>query len=57
VAVTGDDADAIDGTDHQTGFAAGAHVFVEEGQRLGEFLLGHESGNSRGGSAMSQAHI
>ncbi len=55
VSGAGDDADAIDGADDEAGFAAGAHVFVEKGQRLGEFLLGHESGNSRGRCALSQA--
>ena len=43
VAMAGDGADAIDGADDQARLAAGAHVLVEEGQDLGEFLLCHPS--------------
>ena len=35
VARAGDDVDAIDGADGHAGFAAGAHVFVEEGEDFG----------------------
>ena len=38
---TGDGADAIDRTDAETGFAAGAHVFVEQRQNFWELFLGH----------------
>lgn len=38
---SGNRADAIDGTDRQTGFAAGAHVFIKQCQDLGELLLRH----------------
>ena len=37
----GNDMDAIDRADGHAGFAAGAHVFVEEGEDFGEFFLGH----------------
>ena len=41
VARAGDDADAIDGADDHAGFAAGTHVFIEEGKGFGKFFLGH----------------
>jgi len=41
VARAGDDVDAIDGADGHAGFAAGAHVFVEEGEDFGQLLFGH----------------
>jgi len=41
VARAGDDVDAIDRADGHAGFAAGTHVFIEEGEDFGEFFLRH----------------
>ncbi len=42
VARAGDQRDTIDGADGHAGFAAGAHVFVEEGKDLRQLLLSHD---------------
>ena len=42
VARAGDDVDAIDGADGHAGFAAGTHVFVEEGEDFWQLLLRHD---------------
>ncbi len=41
MARAGDRTDAVDGADDEAGFAAGTHVFVEEGKSFGKFFLGH----------------
>ena len=38
----GNEMDAIDRADGHAGFAAGAHVFVEESEDFGQLLLGHD---------------
>src|SRR5882762_9191291 len=54
VARAGNEMNAIDGADGHAGFAAGAHVFVEEGEDLRKLLLSHFERHGRGARATTR---